>query len=195
MAPIVAPCFQVGLQGLTNGGRPWTIVQHWIGAGSSPPEADTGATLWAADFIAHVLPLLCHDTSVTGVTYADLSSLSGISGSLALTPINGGDSGFMAPPNVCGLVTCSATGTRAQRNGRMYLPGMNEDQIQANGDFTETYVNDLNGGLSDFQEALQGDFIIPVVLSKATGGGYEVRTIQDMTLQGLAATQRRRLRR
>lgn len=194
--PIISDCNQVTLEGVTAGGRPWAIVQHWIGLGGAPPDAENGAQFWAQSFVDQVLPGLCHDTSVTGGSYVDLSSSSGASGALSpLTgPLTGGDSGFMAPPNVCILVKCVATGTRSQRSGRMYLPGVNEDQIQANGVLTDDYRDDTQDAISSFLDALQDAFIAPVVNSKASETTYIPRTITAMSVQGVVATQRRRLR-
>lgn len=196
MAPIISECTQVTMNGITSGGRPWSIVQHWIGSGLTPPDPYIGSTKWVQAFVDYVLIGLCHDTSVTGGSFIDLSSSGGASGPIgALTgPLTGGDSGFMAPPNVCVLVKMATLNSRSQRSGRMYLPGVNEDQLQANGALTDTYQDDTQAAIATWWDYLDSQNIVPVVNSKASAGSYEPTTITSMDVQALAATQRRRLR-
>jgi hypothetical protein len=100
----------------------------------------------------------------------------------------------MLAPNTAILVRLETAGGRSTRSGRMYIPGVDEDQVTANGEMTSGYVTDVQNAIDDFWDALTAADIIPVVNSKDGAGGYEPQTITGMAVQTLLATQRRRLR-
>lgn len=196
MAPIISPCTQVAMTGANLSGRPWAIVQHWIGAGGTPPSPSSGSGQWIQAFVDNVLPVLSSSISVTGGSFVDLRTSGGASGPVTGIglPASGGGSGTMCPPNTAILVTNATIGTRTQRSGRMYLPGADEDQIDAVGTLTGGYVSDLQDAIDAFWAALTDADIIPVVSAKASPTTYEAVTITGMAVQTKVATQRRRLR-
>lgn len=197
MAAIISNCTRVSVVGTNSGGRPWAIVQHWVGAGGTPPAPLAGSNGWVAAFIANVLPVLSAGISVTGGFYTDLRTSSGASGPTAAIgpPVQGGGSGTMCPPNTAGLVKLATSGSRSQRSGRMFLPGIDEDQVDAAGNMTSGLVGDLQTAMDAFWDELTGINIIPVVNSKTSETTYAPATVTGMIVQEKVATQRRRLRR
>lgn len=193
MAPIVADCLQVTIQGACFGNT-WANVFHVqkLGAASSDPLGD--ATLFAADFESKILPKMSSGCTLSTCSYADLSSLSGLSGNFSITGTGGG-SGTMLAPNTAVLCSWSALGTRAQRNGRSYFIGVDEDQVTSDGKMTTTYQGEWQTAVDDFIDELQADDLGLVVLSRTGASSGDVRTVLDGNVQQLLATQRRRLRR
>ena len=196
MAPIISDCQQITVRGNQPSGD-WANVFHVIGLGGSPPDLETAAQTLLDQYCETILTVLTAQITVVDAAWVDLSSLSGASG--VVTPAGGSQSGsatgFGAPTNTAILITWAALGTRTQRNGRTYLPGVDEDLVDTAGLLTSGYQTDINDQVQAFLEALDFASIALVVNSKATGGSYEPRTITGGSVSGRVATQRRRLRR
>lgn len=196
MAPIISDCVQISISGTTAGNsRPWTVVQHAIAGGADPGPADI-AFGWAQSFLSELMPIVSSACTATSASFLDLSSPSGASGPVTgiTLPVVGGGSGTACPPNTSILLRMETIGSRSQRSGRMFLPGVDEDQVDAGGLLTSDYVDDITAALDDFQAGLLGFDVIPVVNSKASETTYEAVVITGMSVAGMVATQRRRLR-
>lgn len=196
--PIISDCTQVALHGTVVGSdRPWAIVQHCMADAGGPPSALEQAQVWVDAFDAELTPVISAGVTVESATYVDLRTSTGLSGPVTGTtlPSVGGGSGNMCPPNTAVLVKMSTAGGRSQRSGRMFLPGVDEDQVDAAGLMTTGYVNDVQNAIDDFWDALTTGGVIPVVSSKTGTSTQEPVTITAMAVQRLCATQRRRLRR
>lgn len=196
MAPIVADCLQVSLKGVTQG-HTWAVVNHFQLLGASPPDPEAAAQIVIDSFADAVMPQTSAAVDLVSADYADLSSLSGISGSVTPTggTVTGGSSGIAVPPNAAVLVTKNALGTRSQRNGRMYLVGVEEAATTSDGALTSGAVTLWQNALDDWTDALQDGDLGLVVLSKSGPSAGDVRTVTSLQVQSLLATQRRRLRR
>lgn len=195
--PIISACTQVAITGSVVGStRPWAMVQHVTDAGGAVPDPEDQARLWVEAFNAEVMPVISAAVTATAASFVDLRSLSGASGPVSgsTLPETGGGSGNALAPNTAILVKLQTAGGRSTRSGRMYLPGVDEDQVTANGEMTVGYVADVQNAIDDFWDALTAADIIPVVNSKVPGGTYAPNTITSMTVAALLATQRRRLR-
>ena len=192
MAGIVAPCLQVTIQGASLI-RPWANVFHVQKLGAAPDDPAGDAADFAQQFKDNILPVMSAGVSLTGYTYADLSSLSGLSGSGALTGTGGG-SGTMLAPNTAVLVQWPALGTRSQRNGRSYFIGVDEDQVTSDGKMTTGFTTTWQSSVDNFMADLQTIDLGLVVLSRTGPSSGEVRTVLDGVVQQLLATQRRRMR-
>lgn len=109
------------------------------------------------------------------------------------TPHNGTKGADLAPPNVSVLVK-KTTGLLGRKNtGRMYVPGIAQDGtfnaagVMSTGDL-EVYVNTFH----NFFEDLTTAGALPYILHS---GNDAPTKITDFQAQGVASTQRRRLRR
>lgn len=195
MAPIVAPCLQVAVKGSNLLGT-WANVFHVQELGAEPPDTVTAATAVLDAYCDHIMPMISSSWTCSSADFADLSSLSGLSGSVVPTggaQIGGGD-GIACPPNTCILVTWPALGTRAQRNGRTYLGGIPEAITTSDGLITEGAVTSWTNAMTDFVEALQLADLSVCVLSKSGAAAGSVRSALNPLVSQLLATQRRRLR-
>jgi hypothetical protein len=196
MAPIISDCTQITVRGNQPSGE-FANVFHTIGLGGAPPDPETMAESLIIAYCDTILTVLTAQVVVIDAAYVDLSSPSGVSG--VVTPPGGsqtgGAGGFGAPMNTALLITWPAIGSRTQRNGRTYLPGVDEDQVDTAGLITSGYQDDINEQIGLFRDALQAEDMALVVNSKAPGGTYTPRTITGGSVAGRVATQRRRLRR
>lgn len=195
MAAIVADCLQVSIKG-THAPRNWANVMHFQELGASPPDPAAAAQLVLDIYCDNLLPYMSSFTHVDSADYADLSSLSGVSGSV--TPTGGtqagGGSGTSQPSSVAVLLTWSALGTRSQRNGRSYMVGVPEDQTTSDGLLVSGAITNWTGAIDNFLDDLQSADLGLVVLSKSGPSAGDVRTVTGGIVQPLLATQRRRLR-
>lgn len=195
--PIISACTQVAISGTVVGStRPWSIVQHVIDAGGAVPDPEDQARLWVDAFCSEIMPVISAAVTAATATFVDLRTADGASGPVtgSTLPEVGGGSGNALAPNTAILVKLQTAGGRSTRSGRMYLPGVDEDQVTANGEMTSGYQGDVQSAVNDFWTALTAADIIPVVNSKSSTGTYSPNTITAMTVPALLATQRRRLR-
>lgn len=195
MAAIVADCLQVSIKG-THAPRPWANVMHFQLLGATPPDPEAAAQLVLDAYCDTLTVPMSSFSQVTSADYADLSSLSGISGSVTPTggPQNGSASGTSQPSNVAVLVKWAALGTRAQRNGRSYFVGVPEEATTSDGLLTSGALSGWVSAVTNFIDALQDADLGLVVLSKSGPSAGDVRTVTGGEPQQLLATQRRRLR-
>lgn len=194
--PIVAPnTYRLAVVG-TAGGRTWANVFHTQRLGSSPPEVADAAAILGDAYADTILPLLTDSVTCTGVNYVDLSSLSGDSGTIPWPAAedSGGDGGAPAPMQVAYLMRWNAAGGRAQRNGRSYFPGVNEQAVLDNGTVETDKLNALTSAANDFITALQTGDLGLSVISSVDGDTYAPRAISAGICDTRVATQRRRLR-
>lgn len=196
MAPVISDCIQMAVRGTQPSGS-WANVFHVIELGGGGASAEDLAKDFVQDYVDTILLGLTAQITVVDCAYVDLSSVTGDSGvvSPVTGPFTGGQTGFGASTNVAVLVNWGAAGSRSQRNGRSYLPGVDEDQVDTAGLLTSGYRTELQGDVEDFVDALQGHNMALVINSKTGTGSYEPRTITTWTVDSRVATQRRRLRR
>ena len=113
--------------------------------------------------------------------------------SFELPASHGGDlSGQGVTPNTSLLVKKStAVGGRRGR-GRIYWPGIEEGVIDAFGNIDPTAQSTFQGLFDGFRTALSSGDVPMVVLHADTG--FTPHLVEDLIVQNVAATQRRRLR-
>lgn len=196
MAPIVAEnAVQVTLAGV-QGGRTWAnVVGGFItGAGTAVGLAED----IVASYIENIMPVLASTVSLTAARYVDLRDLDGDSGDVPGSwgfPIAGGGGANGCPPQVAYLINLNVGGGRTTRNGRMYLPGVNETEVDGLGVLDGDQIAGMNlavaGYLGDVTAGDNGDV---GVLGKLSTGSYVMRSVIDGACQSRVATQRRRLR-
>lgn len=158
-----------------------------------------------------IMPILHSTYSFESVTFADLDSANGTTGSRSITslrslPIAGGGTGDALPSNAAGLITKVTNSARGQRNGRLYLSphgetnsigneliGVVRDDWQAR--FTaflgDTEQSDPNLGVYTSEMVVVHIETRDLAGNPATGSSTNVSA---MSVQTRLATQRRRLR-
>lgn len=195
MAPVVAANgVRVTMSG-TVAGRAWANVIHGITTGAGTEVAL--ATDLANAYTENIMPFLAPVVQLTAANFVDLSSLDGASGPVPgwVGPVSGSNTGQAAPPNVCYLGHLYSGGTRTQRNGRIYLPGVLETTVNDGGELTESQQTGCTAVMQDMlEEVAGGDNGEWAVLSKGSLEDYVVRAIAETGCDRLVATQRRRLR-
>lgn len=165
----------------------------------------------------HILPLLVNDINLNSVSWVDLDTLDGETGTAVqagaiLLPKNGTVTTPGLPGNVSALVAKQAPGGgRNARNGRWYLAGIPEAYTGDSppNNLIAANVTALNNALESFRDTVNGAFGAPqytaniVVLHTANqaapGQPPDIEAVGDnvvtaMTVDSLLATQRRRLR-
>lgn len=106
----------------------------------------------------------------------------------------GSGGGASASPNVAWLVhKTTAQGGRAGR-GRMYWPGVQESEVDPSGTLSTAFVTGAQTAMDNFLADLGTALLIPVVLHGAASPLSTPTTILELNVDGVAATQRRRLR-
>jgi hypothetical protein len=98
-----------------------------------------------------------------------------------------------APPNTCALVKLGSGLVGKRNRGRVYLPGMlTDDDVNDSGGIDSAAVTSIQGTFEALGDALNVVLAATVILHSDVGTPTLVTTAQ---VQGVAATQRRRLRR
>lgn len=136
---------------------------------------------------------LPNDVNLVGVLAKKGPNATGESALVSTGQNSGG--GTAGTPNTAVLVHKNTPlGGRAGR-GRMYLPSIQEDQVGPSGIIAPAVVAALQSDMDTFQSELVAVDLDCVVLHNA-GSPLETPTpITTFTVQSIAATQRRRLRR
>lgn len=152
----------------------------------------------------HVLPVLKGQYIAESVSYVDLSSVEGVTGTVTnagatVWPYPGGVGGEPYSGAIAILVTKSTGSRRGERSGRMFLTPPGEADVNGN-TIGAPYITALNEALAGFQESVE---------SRPPGGPYaelhvvhktrlsEIGTstaITSMTARARVSTQRRRNR-
>lgn len=104
----------------------------------------------------------------------------------------GSQSAEAAPPNVCTLVKFGVSGVSSKFSGRMFLPGVNEGQVNAQGAYSNPQLDGLQGAVNDLISGLGGLGVQPHVISSKFS---DPTPITSWIVDARVATQRRRLRR
>lgn len=107
----------------------------------------------------------------------------------------GSGGGTGTSPAVAWLVhKLTASGGRPGR-GRMYMPGVQESEIDTAGNLSAGFVAGAQSAMEDFFDQLGADGTPPVLLHSAASPVSTPTPITGFTVDGVAATQRRRQRR
>lgn len=105
---------------------------------------------------------------------------------------NGGAAVDPCPPQVSYLIN-KITGVPGRQNkGRMYLPGVRENQVDGGGQISGGQITGINGALDNLYADLVAAFMDPVVLHSSVGD--TPTTITALRCSSLVGTQRGRLR-
>ena len=109
--------------------------------------------------------------------------------------IPGTQSGDSAPPNTAALVRkLTDLGGRAGR-GRFFFPGVSEANAGGGGTLDPTEATNLEDALNDWGVALTAADLQPVLLHSESSPVSTPTPVNAFSVDGLLATQRRRLRR
>nr|CRY96610.1 hypothetical protein [uncultured prokaryote] len=160
----------------------------------------------------HMMGIMSIDVSFESVSWVDLDSLDGSTGSRSTTDDNtlpeaGGATGEPISASVALLVHKQATATRGQRQGRWFIPGATEQNVDGN-IITSSFVTAVNGNLGDFLDGVSDENPLeavekyPVVLHTENQGTPEAPVIvatgasriEALTVDPRVASQRRRNR-
>ena len=161
-----------------------------------------------------MLPVVQANYIATSVSYVDLDEADGPTGSVTSSddadwPAPGVAEGPDMPANVAGLVRKQIIGTRGRRSGRMYLCGLSEEVTAADqpNTISEAAQSFINGQLAAFLAntnntdtlgtAFSSDLVVvhtrqPDPEDEPIYNGFSV--VDSLIVEGLLATQRRRLR-
>lgn len=176
---------------LPNGAQTTFGVQR-VSSGESP--AQVGALVHAHLVTANVRNVLTTTTRLQSILVKFGPNATGPS-AVTVGTIVGQQSGESVPPNTAALIhKTTAFGGRAGR-GRMYLPGIQDTTVGADGGMNPTIAATITGQWEAFRALMEGDDFPLVLLHGTTTGPIEdpIR-ITALACDGRAATQRRRLR-
>lgn len=204
--PIIAPeVCRFAVNGTLAGQDIVNIIDVNITATEGRDEAlfDTAGAIIDA-WVDNVLQALHNTYSFDSVSWVDLNSEGGLTGSRTQTPTNvlpetGTNSGGVLPNNAVAVVVKNLSGkTRQQRNGSIRLAGIPEDfTIPGSGNFLTNdavtgYSTALNGFATDVSTASGGLYQLVVIhtVEGAYDGKSEILSFQTKSQIG---TQRRRM--
>lgn len=102
--------------------------------------------------------------------------------------------GESVPPNVAGLIRKNTGFGGRTGRGRMYLPGLPDNQVQEDGDLTPTWLTSLETVFGDFYVNLLAANCPPVLLHAPGSPVGAPMPLTGFTVDPKVATQRGRLR-
>lgn len=210
MAVLIAPGIcRFTLHGTIHD-RPWAnVIDMHIETGIAGSRADSiadQAQVLLNEWIDHIRPLLTPQAILTEVTWVDLNAADGTVGNRSdassprVMPSAGSNPGDAMPGNVAILVTKRTNGGRGARNGRMFLPGVDE---------SDAVGSNFSGGNASAAGAALGNFLSGVnqsdspvfdysshmaVVQTSAGAFVAHHNVVGLAVQTRLATQRRRLR-
>jgi len=104
----------------------------------------------------------------------------------------GGTAGNVAPPNLAVLIRKNTSLGGRHGQGRLFLPGVIETVVGDDGALDTTFRNGLQSDWNDFLAAL---VLAEIPMTLLHGDATAPTVVTSLTVQAIAATQRRRLRR
>lgn len=159
-----------------------------IGTAESPLYCATnGAALWETN----VMPLLCDEVELASVLAKWGPTETGPSAEV-FPADPGGDNGNPDRANTCYLITKNTEFGGRQGRGRLYLPGVTEDQASDYGTIAPARVSALNDAFDDVLSGMISAGFAPALLH---GNSLTPYAITSFSASGVTATQRRRMRR
>lgn len=156
-------------------------------------------------WVEDVMPLLSQSLAFLNVTWVDLNSLDGFTGSNSLgntatLPVNGTGSDNALPGNTCVRVRKVIAGAnRRERSGTVRLAGIPESySVAGQGNTLSTqaisgFNTGMNAFLASFETSLNEGDATPCVVHTVAGVGTGSSPIQIFSTQGILGTQRRRM--
>lgn len=165
-------------------------VDHSAFSGSATDAAVLARNAWASN----LMPVLNNGVTLVNTHVKFGPNATGPSGdSSGSTTGSGANPG--TTPQVSFLVHKStAFGGHAGR-GRMFIPGVQESSVDNSGNMDPGTVTALQAAVDGLLDDLATGLLIPVLLHSAASPLTTPSTILEFTVDPLAATQRRRLRR
>jgi hypothetical protein len=136
---IISATVRVAFNALWSGTIPVTTIDYW----RVVPDA---GVISRADFVpifaqvvsdaweTAILPNTSNNYVLQNMNYLDMYADDGVSGTLAMSGA-GALSQSSEPPGICRIVDKIAPGSRSQRNGRYFLPGGSELQLNEDGNW------------------------------------------------------------
>lgn len=160
----------------------------------------------------HMMGLMAEGVSFNAVSWVDLNSEDGSTGRRTTTsdtslPVIGGAAGDTAPASVAMLIRKQSVSRRGQRQGRWFIPGATEQNLNGNL-LSSGFLTAVEGNLADFlagvsdQSPILDVERIPVVLHTENQGTPQAPVIvatgwsqiQALSMDAQVASQRRRNR-
>lgn len=208
MALIVPSIVRCTIAGTYLGSPVANIIDVLVPEGWGDYERDEACKFTAENVLhhwhTHVLPLLKGQYIAESVSYVDLSSVDGVTGTVTSSgavvwPYPGGVGGEPYSGAIAILVTKSTGSRRGERSGRMFLTPPGEADINGN-TIGAPYVTALNDALETFLEEMNdmgvGDVKTKLHVVHRTRFA-EVGTstaITSLSARARVSTQRRRNR-
>ena len=211
MAPIVAPgVCRFTLEGVVID-RPWAMVLDIDidsgGVGGRDDNIRDQAQVLLNEWIDHIRASVNTNTTLTGVSWTDLDSLTGSTGfrsdaaSPRVMPSAGTVSGDSLSGGAAALIHKAGTGGRGRRGGRIFLTGLAESQANGN-QLAGGTVTSMQAGMALFLSGINqsgatsfGGYDSQLVVVHAPGGTFvSFDHVDALVVQARLATQRRRLR-
>lgn len=155
---------------------------------------EIGAEVAIAWSSALIPGLYTSHVAVTGVLVKEGPNNIGASGTYAAN-MPGTAPNVTGPPQVAMLIRKNTLlGGRSGR-GRMYLPGVAEDQVNEAGVITPAIVDSATARFEDFRGKLIAEGLVPLLIHGSASAPITMPIpISSFQADGRVATQRRRLR-
>ncbi len=113
----------------------------------------------------------------------------------AITPLAGTNSAGAAPQNVAMLVKKNTSAGGRRNRGRMFIPGVDEANVNPNGSFVAAELAAMQIFISGLKTALEALADVDALYLLHNEAPFTPTLITDLVVSASVATQRRRLRR
>lgn len=188
---------EVAINGTWTNGRPVVNVLH---VQREEDTAEASARDVLNNWQDHIIGALSNNYVCSGAHFRDRNEPSGVVGNITVDPAKpttGGSAGAASTPNVAVLVHKNGTFHAGQRGGRIYLPGVEEVQVDEDGTLTSSFRTALNALLATFLSGLSGagsNQLVVVHFRPTAPSVGEVTEVSSLSTDLHVATMRRRLR-
>lgn len=203
MALIIPPGFLHAVYELRLSGDPELIVVtcgHEIDSGSGASGAQSADDLFLA-FASNLMPSMSNEYTLEAVTsYVGQDGGPPLVVGSSASAVVGGSADLVLPQNCAYLVRKRTDAAGRRGRGRMYIPGVDESNVDERGNILPAHVaawqTAFNNWLDDLTTAVGARLYPPVVLHRSEGIGVEPppTPVTSFVVESIIATQRRRLR-
>ena len=200
---------EVAIEHSVSGRSAWNVLHVKIDEAEIGPDPEDSARDVLNNWQDHVVPLMTSNVTLLGCAYRSLDSSNSTTGYLLPDdekPFVGEQPATASPPNVAWLIHKEVTGrARSERNGRMFIAGVEEAGVSAAGVVTGDYPALWSAALDDFLSGVSGGLfddqklVVLTIPKAARVKGDTVFTVGTnevarLTLDPMVATMRKRLR-
>lgn len=144
----------------------------------------------------HIVPLMLNNYQLDSISYVDLNSADGITGTIPYDPAkphNGPDDAGGPPPHTCRLIHKNCDARRGGRNGRLYIGPCGNSQIDEDGTVSTAMRALVDTNFAAFLAGTSDAAGYIAVLHTGAGAPPSSSKVLSYNCDAKVAVQRRRI--